>query len=45
MNAPVVGTTAGEIAERHPDIWSAYSALGEATANAGSLRARASPGW
>jgi hypothetical protein len=45
MNAPGVGKTAGEIAELHPDIWSAYSALGEATANAGSLRARASPGW
>jgi hypothetical protein len=45
MNAPGLGKTAGEIAERHSDIWSAYSALGEATANAGSLRARTSAGW
>jgi len=45
MIAPGVGKTAGEIAERHPDPWSAYSALGQAIANAGSLRARASAGW
>lgn len=32
--------TAGEIAERHGDIWSAYSALGRATAEAGPLTER-----
>lgn len=32
--------TAGEIADRFPDVWSAYGALGEATAEAGPLSAR-----
>lgn len=32
--------TAGEIADRFPEVWSAYSALGEATADAGPLSAR-----
>jgi hypothetical protein len=45
MNAPGLGKAAGEFAERHSDPWCAYSALAEATANAGSLRARASAGW
>ena len=31
---------AGDLATRHPNIWSAYAALGEATANAGQLSAR-----
>ncbi|MEM9577803.1 MAG: carboxymuconolactone decarboxylase family protein [Pseudomonadota bacterium] len=31
---------AGDLAAKHPDIWEAYSALGEATANAGQLTAR-----
>ena len=28
---------AGDIAEQHPDIWQAYSALGKATADCGPL--------
>jgi len=31
---------AGEIAEQHPDIWKAYSALGKATADCGPLSDR-----
>ena len=31
---------AGVLAEQHPDIWSAYGALGKATANAGPLSDR-----
>jgi len=31
---------AGELAEQHPDIWSAYSALGKACADAGPLSDR-----
>ncbi|EKE44562.1 hypothetical protein OCGS_1400 [Oceaniovalibus guishaninsula JLT2003] len=31
---------AGTIADKHPDVWAAYSALGKATANAGGLTAR-----
>ena len=31
---------AGDLAEQHPDIWSAYAALGKATAEAGPLSAR-----
>ena len=30
----------GDLAERHPDIWSAYSALGKATAECGPLTDR-----
>ena len=33
-------STAGDIAERYPDVWSAYSALGEAVAEAGPLDER-----
>lgn len=32
--------TAGEIAARFPDVWSAFSALGAATADAGPLSER-----
>ena len=32
--------TAAEVAEDFPDVWSAYSALGEAAANAGPLSDR-----
>lgn len=32
--------TAGEIADRFPDVWEAYGALGEATAEAGPLSRR-----
>ncbi|WP_371225087.1 carboxymuconolactone decarboxylase family protein [Roseovarius sp. 2305UL8-3] len=31
---------AGALARKHPSIWDAYSALGEATAGAGQLTAR-----
>ncbi|MEM9579383.1 MAG: carboxymuconolactone decarboxylase family protein [Pseudomonadota bacterium] len=31
---------AGALAARHPDIWEAYSALGQATAESGALTAR-----
>ncbi len=31
---------AGDLAEQFPDVWSAYSALGKATANCGPLSAR-----
>ncbi|CTQ34760.1 carboxymuconolactone decarboxylase family protein [Jannaschia rubra] len=31
---------AGDLAEAHPDVWAAYSALGEAAAKAGPLSAR-----
>ncbi|MFX0544723.1 carboxymuconolactone decarboxylase family protein [Roseovarius sp. S1116L3] len=31
---------AGDLAEKHPDIWKAYSALGKATADCGPLTAR-----
>lgn len=31
---------AGELAQKHPDVWAAYSDLGKATANAGGLSAR-----
>jgi len=31
---------AGDLAEQHPEIWSAYSALGVATAESGPLTAR-----
>lgn len=33
-------STAGEIATRHPDVWSAYSALGRSLADAGPLNER-----
>lgn len=33
-------STAGDIADRHPDVWSAYSALGEAVAESGPLDER-----
>ncbi len=33
-------STAGDIAENHPDVWSAYSALGKAAAEAGPLDER-----
>lgn len=31
---------AGDVANRHPDLWNAYTALGEACAEAGPLDAR-----
>ena len=31
---------AGQLAEQHPDLWSAYAALGKACANAGPLTDR-----
>ena len=31
---------AGDLADEHPDIWRAYSALGKATANCGTLTDR-----
>ena len=31
---------AGDLAEEHPDIWKAYSALGKATADCGPLTPR-----
>lgn len=31
---------AGDLAEQHPEIWSAYSALGKATSNCGPLTDR-----
>lgn len=31
---------AGDLAEQHPDIWAAYSALGKATADCGPLSDR-----
>jgi len=31
---------AGDLAEAHPDIWNAYSALGKATADCGPLTPR-----
>lgn len=31
---------AGDLADQHPDLWSAYSALGKACADAGPLNAR-----
>jgi alkylhydroperoxidase/carboxymuconolactone decarboxylase family protein YurZ len=31
---------AGDLASRHPDVWSAYAALGKAAAEAGPLTAR-----
>lgn len=31
---------AGDLAEKHPDVWDAYAALGKATAEAGPLSAR-----
>jgi len=31
---------AGDLAEQHPDIWKAYSALGKATADCGPLSDR-----
>lgn len=31
---------AGEVADRHPDLWKAYTALGQACAEAGPLDAR-----
>lgn len=31
---------AGDLAEKHPDVWSAYSALGSAVAETGGLSAR-----
>ena len=40
MNDNELPATAGEIAERHPDVWSAYSALGRALGDAGPLNER-----
>ena len=40
MSEPELPATAGEIAERHADVWSAYSALGQAVAGAGPLSER-----
>ncbi|MDZ7827917.1 MAG: carboxymuconolactone decarboxylase family protein [Halofilum sp. (in: g-proteobacteria)] len=40
MTRPELPATAGEIAERFPDVWSAYSALGESVAEAGPLSER-----
>lgn len=31
---------AGDLAEKHPDVWAAYAALGKATAEAGPLTGR-----
>lgn len=31
---------AGDLAEQHPDVWAAYSALGKATSNSGPLTER-----
>ncbi|MCB1347828.1 MAG: carboxymuconolactone decarboxylase family protein [Maritimibacter sp.] len=31
---------AGDLAEKHPDIWASYAALGKATANSGPLTDR-----
>lgn len=39
MSKPMPGA-AGDLAERHPDIWRAYSDLGRATAHAGPLTDR-----
>ena len=39
MNKNLPGA-AGDLAKNHPTIWDAYSALGEATAEAGQLNAR-----
>lgn len=40
MTQSKLPATAGDIAEHHPDVWSAYSALGKATAEAGPLTER-----
>ncbi|MDX1610090.1 MAG: carboxymuconolactone decarboxylase family protein [Halofilum sp. (in: g-proteobacteria)] len=40
MNKPELPATAGEIADRFPDVWTAYSALGESVAAAGPLSER-----
>lgn len=40
MTKSKLPATAGDIAECHPDVWSAYSALGKATAEAGPLTER-----
>jgi alkylhydroperoxidase/carboxymuconolactone decarboxylase family protein YurZ len=40
MTKSKLPATAGDIAERHPDVWSAYSALGKAAAEAGPLTER-----
>ncbi|MFN3228135.1 MAG: carboxymuconolactone decarboxylase family protein [Hyphomicrobiales bacterium] len=37
---PKLPGAAGAIAENHPDVWKAYQALGEASANAGPLSDR-----
>ncbi|MBO6676194.1 MAG: carboxymuconolactone decarboxylase family protein [Rhizobiales bacterium] len=37
---PKLPGAAGAIAEDHPDVWKAYQALGEASANAGPLSDR-----
>jgi alkylhydroperoxidase/carboxymuconolactone decarboxylase family protein YurZ len=39
MNKTMPGA-AGDLSERHPDIWKAYSALGKATADCGPLTDR-----
>lgn len=39
MTKPMPGA-AGDLADQHPDIWSAYSALGKATADCGPLTDR-----
>lgn len=40
MNEDELPATAGEIADDYPDVWSAFSALGAATADAGPLTNR-----
>lgn len=40
MSDTELPATAGDIAARHPDVWSAYSALGAAVAAAGPLNER-----
>lgn len=40
MTQSKLPATAGDIAENHPDVWSAYSALGKAAAEAGPLNDR-----
>lgn len=40
MSESDLPSTAGEIADEFPDVWSAFSALGEAAAEAGPLSER-----
>jgi len=40
MSEEQLPATAGEIAERYPDVWAAYARLGEACAEAGPIDAK-----